>query len=184
VDAAHALAVSDEVDTVVIGAAWYGYFNDGFHSLAMGSATFPAAAAQELAYAALKSSLENFVASGKRVYLVLSPPAGLAFDPRSMIEGSRLSGAVSARRELAAFDGAGYRERNKKAIDRLTDIARASGATVIDPMLSLCPGMRCPVLDAIGEPVYTDSVHIRPGFSLKGAAYLASTLQAPFPEKR
>ncbi len=179
VDAAHALALSAEVDTVVIGAAWYGYFSEAYRSLEMGGETFPAVAAQERAYSALKNSLEGFVASGKRVFLVLSPPAGMEFDPRSMIEGSRLSGEVSARRDIAAFDGFGYRARNRKTIDRLNDIARENGATVIDPMLSLCPGMRCPVLDAIGEPVYTDSVHIRPGFSLEGAAYLEATLQAP-----
>lgn len=56
-----------------------------------------------------------------------------------------------------------------------------SRVTLIDPMLSLCPAMRCPVRDRNGEPIYTDSVHIRPKASLTAAQYLAPALGPPTP---
>jgi peptidoglycan/LPS O-acetylase OafA/YrhL len=175
VEAAHALARAPEVDTVVVGASWYGYFSAGYDGVEIGGRRFPALEAHELAYRSLAASLQGFADLGKRVFLVMPPPAGDAFDPRSMIEGSRF-GQIRAKASLPPFDAAQYLERNAQARARLLAIARASGAVVIDPVTALCPDLRCPVVDADGEPVYTDTVHMRPGFSLRGAAYLAPTL--------
>ena len=182
VTAAHALARSGEVDTVVVGAAWYGYFNPSYTELTIGGKHFPAPDAQELAYQALQASLSKFVAAGKRVFLVLSPPAGREFDPRSMIEGSRF-GQIRPRASLPPFDAQAFLTRHAAAHARLVRIAETSGVTVIDPLPALCPGMQCPVVDATGEPVYTDTVHMRPAFSLQGARYLAPALTARPPAK-
>ncbi|MDQ1817451.1 acyltransferase family protein [Massilia sp. CCM 9210] len=175
VKAAYALANSPEVDTVVLGAAWYGYFNIGQHELLYEKGaikkTFPAADAQELAYASLRASIANLRKNGKRVFLVLQPPSGSAFDPQSMYTGSRF-GAIAPVPKVPAFDLADYRQRNAAPLARLTAIAADTGAIVIEPARFMCKGNVCPVLDETGSPLYTDTIHMRPAYSRRAASFL------------
>ena len=175
VEAAHALGLSEGIDTVVVGGAWYGYFNAVHTDIEMGGHTFPAQEAQSLAYESIKLSLQAFAKAGKRVFLILPPPAGDELDPRSMFEGSRFS-EIRPKANPAQFDAQAFNQKHAVARARLLAMARAAGAIVIDPLDTLCPSGLCPVVDAAGEPIYTDTVHMRPGFSLKAAAYLAPTL--------
>ena len=184
--AAYALAASAPVDTVVIGAAWNGYFSssqremlydDGVMRLA-----FPDPQAQDLAWQALDASVARLRAAGKRVFLVLQPPAGAAFDPQTMYRGTRF-GAIEALPAIAPFDLAGYQVRNAAPRARLAAIARSNGAVLIDPARYLCSSAACPVLDAQGAPLYTDSVHMRPAYSRRAASFLDQTL-LPAPTAR
>ncbi|RSZ55584.1 acyltransferase [Massilia atriviolacea] len=183
VKAAYALANSPEVDTVVLGAAWYGYFNAGQHELLFNKdgvqKAFPAQDAQELAYQSLQASIATLRANGKRVFLVLQPPAGAAYDPQSMYTGSRF-GAIAPLPEVPAFDLADFRRRNAAPLARLSAIAAGTGAIVIEPAQSMCKDNLCPVLDDSGAPVYTDSIHMRPAYSRRAASFLDPTmLRAP-----
>ncbi|NHZ79428.1 acyltransferase family protein [Massilia sp. CCM 8695] len=184
VNAAYALANSPQVDTVVVGAAWYGYFNAGQHELLFekGGVTkaFPAADAQELAYAALHASLAKLRKNGKRVFLVLQPPAGAAFDPQSMYTGSRF-GAIAPLPKVPAFDLADYHQRNAAPLARLTAIAADTGAIVIEPAQYMCKDNVCPVLDDAGAPLYTDTIHMRPAYSRRAASFLDPTIQRAAP---
>lgn len=183
VKAAYALANSPEVDTVVVGAAWYGYFNAGQHELLYEKGalkkTFPAADAQELAYESLRASMANLRKNGKRVFLVLQPPSGSAFDPQSMYTGSRF-GAIAPVPKVPVFDLADYRQRNAAPLARLTAIAADTGAIVIEPAQFMCKDNVCPVLDETGSPLYTDTIHMRPAYSRRAASFLDPTmLRAP-----
>ncbi|MCE3606104.1 acyltransferase [Massilia sp. P8910] len=183
VRAAYALANSAQVDTVVVGAAWYGYFNAGQRELLFEkggvSKAFPAPDAQELAYASLHDSLATLRKNGKRVFLVLQPPAGAAFDPQSMYTGSRF-GSIAPLPKVPAFDLADYRQRNAAPLARLTAIAADTGAIVIEPAQFMCKDNVCPVLDDSGAPLYTDTIHMRPAYSRRAASFLDPTmLRAP-----
>jgi peptidoglycan/LPS O-acetylase OafA/YrhL len=179
VEAGYEFARRPEVDTVVIGAAWYGYFTGAGRGLLFddGSASleFPDPRAQQSAYRSLALSITSLKQQGKRVFLLLQPPMGPAFDPRNMVTGSRFDSIRPLARimpvQLDRFlaDNAGPRER-------LMGIARETGAELIDPTWFLCAANRCPVLGADGAPVYTDTMHMRPGYSRSMAGYLGRTI--------
>jgi hypothetical protein len=59
-------------------------------------------------------------------------------------------------------------QRQKLARDMLTELARETGASIVDPFTALCDGTRChPVAD--GNILYRDGDHL----SLTGAMYLS-----------
>lgn len=182
VEAAYALAAQDGVDTVVIGAAWNGYFRDDNHDLQVDTGgallPFPQPGAMAAAYAALQRAMAALRAQGKRVVLVLQPPSGTAYDPRHMYTGSRLGSiAPLARIDNVALDQ--YLADNAKPRQRLLDIAAQTGAEVIEPSRFLCSNNVCPVLGADGSPLYTDPVHMRPAYVKHAASYLAPTIASP-----
>lgn len=177
IDHGMTLAESSEVDTVVIGASWYGYFNSTYDEMTIDGYSFPNRVAQDLAYDQIRSSLEKLVKLGKRVYFVMPPPSGSAFDPRSMIDGSRF-GQMHVRKSIPTFSLSVFEQRNHEARLRLLTIAKESKVNLIEPTDSLCKEQACPVVDTNGEPIYTDSVHMRPKFSISGASYLEPALRS------
>lgn len=179
VDNAYRLAASPAVDTVVIAAIWYGYFTAANHDVKMqaGGRTeqFPSKNAHEMAYASLLDSVRHLRQQGKRVFIILQPPTGEAFDPRSMIAGSRFD-EVRPRSDMPPYLVERFRNDNREPRARLADIARQTGAIVVDPVDYLCRNGTCPVLSAAGEPIYTDPVHMRPYFVKSAVRYLDEAL--------
>lgn len=182
VEAAYDLAKRPEVGTVVIGAAWYGYFGPAQHELEMivdgRHLSFPSAAAAQAAYNSLQQSVASLRARGKQVFIVLQPPAGDAFDPRSMYTGSRF-GSIRPAAQIGPVSRQAFEQENAQPRAHLKAIAQATGAQLIEPLDSLCRAGLCPVLDAQGVPLYTDSVHMRLECSRRAAAYLEPTILAP-----
>jgi peptidoglycan/LPS O-acetylase OafA/YrhL len=178
----YALAASPQVDTVVIAAAWYGYFTpsqDGVEMPVDGTLEqFPSNRAHEAAYAALLRGIQELRAKGKRVFLILQPPTGDLFDPRSMITGSRF-GEMKPRTGMEPFRVDEFRQNNSEPRTRLMDIARATGAIVVDPVDYICKNNICPVVNATGKPIYTDPVHMRPYFVRSAVHYLDEALSSP-----
>jgi peptidoglycan/LPS O-acetylase OafA/YrhL len=173
------LAASKDVDTVVIAASWYGYFADWQVDVQMpvdGSLrTFPAKAAQQAAYATLEQSIARLRNAGKRVFLVLQPPSGNLFDPRSMITGSRF-GEMKPRTDMDAFRVDRFYRDNAEPRKRLLQIAQATGAIPIDPVDTICKDGICPTVNTAGEPIYTDPVHMRPFYVRSKVRYLDQAL--------
>jgi hypothetical protein len=181
VEDAFRLAAAPEVDTVVIAASWYGYFAEWQTDVQMPVdgrlETFPSRAAHEAAYIALQRSVARLREGGKRVFIILQPPSGNLFDPRSMISGSRFAG-MRPRTGMPAFSVARFRSENAEPRSRLLAIARATGAIPVDPVDYLCKGGTCPAVTAAGEPIYTDPVHMRPFFVRSSVHYLDQALSA------
>jgi hypothetical protein len=178
---AYRLAASKDVDTVVIAASWYGYFADWQVDVQMpvdGSLqTFPAKAAQQAAYARLEQSIARLRNAGKRVFLVLQPPSGNLFDPRSMISGSRF-GEMKPRTDMEAFHVDRFYSDNAEPRKRLLQIAQATGTVPIDPVDTICKDGICPTVNTAGEPIYTDPVHMRPFYVRSKVRYLDPALNA------
>jgi len=186
VDDGYALAAAPAVDTVVIAASWYGYFAHWWVDLQMPvGATlerFPSPRAHAAAYASLQRSIAQLRARGKRVFLILQPPSGNLFDPRSMISGSRF-GEMKPRTGMEAFRVDRFRSTNAAPRSRLLEIARRTGSIAVDPVDYLCKAGICPVVDAAGEPLYTDPVHMRPFFVRSAVHYLDPALTSPVPPR-
>jgi hypothetical protein len=168
-----------EVEAVVVGGAWYGYFQNTGEGLLFDDGRaqllFPDKRAQEAAYRTLEESLLQLKRLGKRVFLLLQPPMGTPFDPRNMITGSRFTAIYPlAHIESVRLDK--FLADNEAVRDRLVAIARNTGVELIDPITFLCQGNVCPVLGNDGAPVYTDTMHMRPAYSRIAAHYLTRTL--------
>lgn len=179
VEAAYDLANQSDVDTVVIGAAWYNYFSDKNHDLLFDNRSvrlaFPESDAMENSYESLRQSMALLKKNGKRVFLILQPPTGSEYDPRNMYSGSRFNSI----RPLAKIDNLVLEKfllDNVTPRNRLIKIANETGAKIIEPSNFLCKWNVCPVLDHDGTPVYTDSMHMRPKYSRSAAGYLMETL--------
>lgn len=178
--AAYELANRADVDTVVVGAAWYGYFG-GRGDLIYDDGTvryaFPDRAALEKSYASLQNALSSLVRNGKRVFLILQPPAGREFDPKEMFTGSRLAD-IRPLETIKDLDLEKFRDDNAPVRTRLIGIARDSGALVIEPAIYLCKNNLCPALGTDGAPLYTDGIHMRPSYTRSAAAFLDQTITA------
>jgi peptidoglycan/LPS O-acetylase OafA/YrhL len=176
---AYRLAASKDVDTVVIAGSWYGYFADWQVDVQMPVdgqlQTFPARPAHEAAYATLRQSIARLREAGKRVYLILQPPSGNLFDPRSMITGSRF-GEMKPRTGMEPYRVDRFYSDNAEPRRRLLEIARETGATPIDPVDTVCRNGICPTVNAAGEPIYTDPVHMRPFYVRSMVRYLDAPL--------
>ena len=179
VAAAYRLGSIPDVKKVVIGAAWYGYFSPGQQELIYddGSvrAQFPSKRAQDLTFMALEQSIAQLRTRGKEVYLVLQPPAGAEFDPRSMFTGSRL-GEIRPRLNIKPFDIVAFNTKIKAQRGRLVEIAVRTGVHIIDPSNSMCSALNCSVIAADGTPLYTDSVHMRPAYTRRVGHFLDPTI--------
>lgn len=175
---AYKLASSPDIDTVVIAAAWNGYFTPFQHDLDIAGEQFPSPRAQAAAESAVSSAIAQLLNQGKRVFLVQQPPSGDLFDPRSMISGSRLDKIVP-RPNLDPIRADEFRQFHQAPRARVSGIARATGAVLIDPVDALCRNGACPVLNPAGEPIYTDSVHMRPYFVRSAVHYLDDALSKP-----
>jgi len=178
-EAAYDLAGASDVDTVVIGAAWYGYFNPGNRELLFETdaamLAFPAAQAMDASYDSLRASIARLSARGKRVFLILQPPTGPLFDPRNMYTGSRFAD-IHPLPSIPNLDKQAFLDESRSVRARLIAVAKQGGARIIEPLDYLCTGATCPVTDSKGIPAYTDPVHMRPAYSRKMATYLDQTM--------
>lgn len=179
IEAAYDLASQPDVDSVVIGAAWYGYFSKSSQQLMFNdngvTIKFPDTVAIEGSYKSLMQSIALLRAHGKRVFLILPPPSGPAYDPRNMYEGSRFE-SIHPVAHINDMPLDEFLLLNAISRNRLLNIAREAGAKVIEPSDFLCSKNICPVLDSDGTPAYTDAGHMRPKYSRKSAVFLRQTI--------
>lgn len=180
VEDGYAFARRPEVEAVVVGAAWAGYFQDRHGgSLAFDDGVrhleFPDQLAKEEAYRTLARTLMDLKALGKQIFLLQQPPMGPSFDPRNMITGSRFDSIkLLPRIEPLKLDQ--FIAEHAESRNRIAEIARSIGAELIDPCTTLCKNNICPVLGADGTPAYMDTMHMRPSYSRLAAQYLAPTI--------
>ncbi|HEX2790792.1 MAG TPA: acyltransferase family protein [Steroidobacteraceae bacterium] len=188
------LAAQPGVDTVVFGAFWEKYLL-GEYSVAHGAqpvyrAADPGRAALQLDAPGTRIVLEQFrqaiatlVASGRRVFIVLSNPTSPQYDPASMLPaGVRLSLSSADPVPLAGsrrVDAGAYESYVAPLMDRLRAIAAHSGAQLVDPRATLCSGLDCPATGADGLPLYLDSNHLRAGYARERASFVDEMLLGP-----
>ena len=172
-----AFAGRDEVDTIVIGASWFGFLERGDYF----RAGDPSRASLDLrapdsdwVYALFEKQLAAWVQRKKRVYIVLSHPGGLEADPAGMIA-DRLAWHPSVSHRTLSL--AEHLKKTGFIHDRLRRLANAAGATVIDPAEWLCHGETCPTESEAGAPIYMDSTHLRASFVRTEIHFLDAVVQ-------
>jgi hypothetical protein len=122
----------------------------------------------------------RLVASGRRVFIVLSNPTSPAFDPINMLPSElRLSPHLPPSLALTGgrrIDAAPFESFVAPLTTRLRAIAARTGAIAIDPRSTLCDAMHCPAVGADGMPLYIDSNHLRARFARERAAFVDQIL--------
>ncbi|MGE5548252.1 MAG: acyltransferase family protein [Solirubrobacterales bacterium] len=172
VDAAVAAADAYGVDTVVIGAQWWGYFTSAVYGV--DGVPLRESAAAERALDSLGETIRRLSGGKRRVFLVLNIPIGLELNPRSQVERSFMSFAIKEQ----GIPLASLRAKYGEVSERIAAIAHAAGATVIDPLPLLCtPAGNCPASTADGDPIYKDEAHLRPLFVRNKVEYLDAALR-------
>ncbi len=169
-----AFAREPSIKTVVIGAAWMGYFNNSSYYLSGETGNLVVGSrAWNKGFEVLARMIGDLVADGKSVWLVLSTPYGFELSP-----------AVAIHRTLAGGTTFKPLRMNREQFDRswmpikhkLLAVARSTGAHVIDPMDWLCNNIVCRGETSEGTPFYMDSGHLRASYVRDHATFMDQIL--------
>ncbi len=170
------LADRPDVDRVVIAAHWNAYFSKHFDvdaGAGGGALTLDGAPGRARADALFAALVTRVAAAGKRVYLVLDNPSGDEMDPHYIFKRSfgqdGVRGAGVSRTRILAQEGA--------TRTFLAALARPDSIIVIDALAELAVGDTCPAITADGEPIYTDTHHLRASFVREHVHFLDATVR-------
>lgn len=148
-----------DIRTVVIGAHWWSYFTAavGYEIKGVRLRTPEGA---DMALNALTDMVREFVADGRKVYVILNIPSGDAMDPKTMIKRHLTSFELTPRPvSLATLP-----QQTALTARMRTELERI-GAEVIDPLDYLCGNTgECPTITPDGVPIYKDAGHLRPTY--------------------
>ncbi len=162
-----------EVKTVVISAFWEGYFDSlPFHLADDKTRTTIGASSPHVdsVFGLFERELAMLRTSGKRIYLVLSSPHSQFLSPNALLP-RRIPG-LKPRQIVRDLPRAAIPIQTGKLMDRLRSIATRTGVIVIDPIEYLCDDASCPIVEADGRAIYSDSHHLRPSFVRRSVTYL------------
>lgn len=176
------LADRAEVETIVLAASWILSLDRGdYYRVGDSSRTILDLRApdNDWIFLNIEDRIRAWVASNKRVYIVLTHPGGPEADPGGKIP-DRL--AWSPERDRRALSLEQHRRQGAFIHDRLQRIAENTGASIIDPAQWLCHEGVCETETITGIPIYCDDSHLRASFVREKVRYLDDTLQhAPAP---
>lgn len=157
-------AADPAIDLVVVSYCWECYF--------VSREPTTEVLLQKLALVSVL--LSELSREGRRAYLILAGPSGSEFDPRWMIERRMFGNHGRVARPMPARSDV---ERKVGSLNRqLIEIANKTGFHVIDPISSLCDKDVCPSVLSNGEPIFHDSLNLRPSFVAQSAHFLDELL--------
>ncbi len=163
------------VDTVVVGAQWFGYLGGSNYFYQDGDTKHylkPGGEGNALALAKLQEMLATLKGANKRVFLVLNSPIGASLDPKGMIQ--RSFGHFAIRHQEIRLDDFLATYGGIRTDLRL--LGERAGVSVIDPLPFLCNETSCSAVTADGTPMYKDGHHLRPGYVREQVRFLDDTL--------
>lgn len=164
-----AMGKTAPIESVVIGFSWYSYLTgnrDGDH---MGEPR-PLLPVADPALENVRRMVEGFVASGKKVYIVLNAPLNSGFAPRQMVQRTLFAPGFKVKSVPAHQDR--LLEAYEPFLARLRQIAKDNNAGLIDPLGGLCPEGICPSITKGDEPIYRDTYHLRKFYILESVGYI------------
>src|SRR5205085_1431072 len=162
-------AKDPQVDTIVIGFCWYAYFVGILDQDRVGESG-PLVPGTDQGIDRIRRMVTDFRKQGKRVYVMLQLPLDGGFPPRQMIRRTVFSPGF--RLDIHPAERATITRATGPFVSRLVQIAQDTGASVIDPMDSLCNTQNCPPVTPGGEPMYHDSWHLRQTYIEEHVSYL------------
>ena len=167
VGAVSRILADQSIKTVVIGGAWNKYFidfpirttpgdfEDDYYYRQDDKDVFWGQGGADLAFQALGRFL-TIIAASKHVILILDNPHGDELDVATHLD--RMELLLHHGDDIAPPDHL-LTPQELNLRDRLKQLALNAGATVIDPLDTLCTNGRCPII-ANRRPVYVDTHHL------------------------
>jgi peptidoglycan/LPS O-acetylase OafA/YrhL len=168
----------EKVQSVVLGAAWAGYSEEGMLIEREGSRVpLNTTEGMDAFYANLEDYVRLLQGQGANVYLVLGVPTHHRFNPGEMVTRS-LTGFRIAPDVEKAIPTAGLRAVHATADAKLRTVGEHAGATLLDPLPDICgSGDGCSLFFGTGEPKFSDNVHLRPVFVREHLRFLDPLLK-------
>ncbi len=172
-DEAYAMADQHLFGTIVIGGAWNWYFLEGDYVYESAGKKMPLTSPQgrQAALQRLGERLAALTRSGDRVVLLLDNP--LSHDLK--LSGVEIRLSLSERR-LEANRAVKVDDRQLELRQQLLDLAKRTGAEVIDPFGAVCVEDVCRVTDDQGMPMYKDEGHFNPDWTIGHAGFIDAAL--------
>jgi peptidoglycan/LPS O-acetylase OafA/YrhL len=188
-DYAMQAALRSDVDTVVFGAYWEAYFLGEFATEHVRHPLYSVAdihrtplrldsPATQRAFAQFGVAVRRLIASGRRVFIILSNPTSPQFDPATMLfdrgrwAPGQAGGLIADRR----LDATAFERFAAPVQGELRRIAMQTGAQILDPRDTLCDGLECAASDADGRPLYKDTNHVRASYARTHAGFIDQVL--------
>jgi hypothetical protein len=172
------LVQRENVQSVVLGAAWGGYLEHGMLIEREGRRLpLDTREGMDVFYSNLEDYVRLLQAQGAKVYLVLGTPIHHRFDPGQMVTrsmaGFRIAPNVEEAIPMAELQ-APYALINAK----LRTVGEHTGATLLDAFPDIC-GIAddCSPFFGAAEPKYSDFTHLRPIFVREHLRFLDPLLK-------
>jgi hypothetical protein len=172
------LVQREKVQSVVLGAAWEGYSDEGM-LIQVGDRRLPLNTTEgmDAFYANLEDYVRLLQSQGAKIYLVLGMPMHHRFNPSEMVVRS-LTGFRIAPDVEKAVSMAELHAVHTSADAKLRAIGEHTGATLLDPFPDICgSGDGCLPFFGAGEPKFSDNVHLRPLFVQRHLRFLDPLLK-------
>jgi SGNH domain (fused to AT3 domains) len=168
------LVQREKVQSVVLGAAWSGYSDEGMLIEREGRRVpLNTKEGIDAFYANLEDYVRLLQGQGAKVYLVLGVPFHERFNPSEMLTRS-LTGFRIAPDVENAVPTAGLQAADAK----LRTVGEYTGATLLDPLPDVCgSGDGCSPFFGAGQPKFSDSIHLRPDFVREHLRFLDPLLK-------
>ncbi len=173
-DQAYAMAGQPHFHTVVIGGAWNWYFLGADYVVESGGKKIPLKSAEgrQLALARLGERILTLVKSGDRVVLLLDNP----YSRELKLSGTEVRLSLS-QTHLEANRTVKVDVQQVELRQQMLELARRTGADVIDPFAAVCDGNVCRVTDEAGNPMYKDEGHFAPEWVVGHAGFIDGALK-------
>jgi peptidoglycan/LPS O-acetylase OafA/YrhL len=168
----------EKVQSVVLGAAWSGYSDEGMLIEREGRRVpLNTKEGMDDFYANLEDYVRLLQGQGAKVYLVLGVPTQNRFNPGEMVTRS-LTGVRIAPDVDKAVPIAGLRAVHAAVDAKLLTVGEHTGATLFDPLPDICgSGDDCLPFFGTGEPKFSDGAHLRPLFVREHLRFLDPLLK-------
>jgi hypothetical protein len=156
----------ENVQSVVLGAAWSGYISEQGMLIEREGRRLPLNTKDgiDAFYANLEDYVRLLQAQGAKVYLVLGAPVHHRFDPGQMVARSMTGFRVAPNVE-EAIPIAELQAPLAPFNAKLRTVGEHTGATLLDPFPDICgTADGCLPFFGAAEPKYSDFTHLRPVF--------------------
>ena len=172
------LVQREKVQSVVLGAAWTGYSQEGMLIEREGKRLpLDTKEGMDAFYANLEDYVRLLQGQGAKVYLVLGVPIHHRFNPDEMVTRS-LTGFQIAPDVEKAIPIAELQAAQATVNAKLSAVGEQTGATLLDPFPDICGGDDgCSLFFGAGEPKFSDSVHLSPVFVREHLRFLDPLLK-------
>ena len=172
------LVQREKVQSVVLGAAWGGYSDEGMLIEREGRRLpLNTREGMDAFYANLEDYVRLLQSKGAKVYLVLGVPFHERFNPGNMITRSLTDFRIAPDVEKA-IPIAELQVVHAAVNAKLRAVGEHTGVTLLDPLPDICgSGDGCLPFFGAGEPKFSDKVHLRPVFVREHLRFLDALLK-------